>query len=254
MKIKKTNYIFLCTALILMILNCANTGSINTSIDNIPEQYTAEQKSLPAPPEINHLFQSENSNVLTQQGIVINGVEWSAYNIDRDGAFVENPEDSDWTYQWNSIKPEFSMTQVTAGLLPANFLTNYPTGSLWEKTKDPSPDGWRVPTQDEVLSLFDTNKVTSEWIIQNNISGRRFTDRSSGESIFIPAAGRWFARIDSGERTLQKMDIGTGGYYWTATGYGDHGAVTFGFSSSDISLQINHRTITYMIRPVRALP
>jgi len=233
--------------IVLTLSACVNTapGSVNETILHDD----AEQRGIPAPP--GPRFRSENNGNVVQQGKVINGIEWSIYNVYRDGAFVNNPEDPGWTYRWNSIRPEFSMAQSTAGLLPSSFFTNYPAGSFWEREKDPSPEGWRVPTQQEVRSLFDTTKVTSEWTTLNGAAGRRFTDRSSGESIFIPAAGRWFADIDSGERTLRKMDIGTGGYYWTATAQGDFGAETFEFNSNTSSINTNHRTMAFMIRPVR---
>jgi uncharacterized protein (TIGR02145 family) len=230
-----------------MFSNCVST---TPSTHRAEEEDEALSKGLSAPPGLSWLFQSEDNYTLIEEGVVINGVEWARHNIARAGSFVKNPEDPGWTYQWNSIRAEFSMEQTTAGLLPASFLANYPTGAFWEKSKDPSPQGWRIPTQEEVESLLDTSKVTNEWTTQNGITGRRFTDRSSGESIFIPAAGKWFADIDSGERTMRKMDIGTGGYYWTAAAQGDFGALTLEFNSGGASLQTNHRTMTFMIRPV----
>jgi len=251
---KKTNLILsmVLSIIVLIVSNCANTApAAGDPVLAESQQDDAAQRGLPAPPGLRSLFQSGNNAHIIQEGIVINGVEWAASNVDRDGAFVNKPEDSGWTYQWNSARPEFSMAQSTAGLLPLSFFTQYPAGNSWEISKDPSPDGWRVPTQEEISSLLDTGKVTNEWTTLNGIAGRKFTDRSSGENIFIPAAGKWFADIDSGERTVRKMDIGTGGYYWTATAHGDYGAVTFEFNLSGVSLNTHHRTMTFMIRPVK---
>jgi len=237
--------------IVLTLFSCANTAPTTGEPAPTNQQDDADHRGIPAPPGIRRLFLSEGNTNIIQEGKIINGVEWATLNVDRDGAFVKNPEDSGWTYQWNSIRPEFSMMQSTAGLLPASFFTNYPIGSSWEKSKDPSPSGWRVPTAEEVRSLFDTSKVTNEWATLNGVTGRKFTDRSSGESIFIPAAGKWFADIDTGERTLRKMDMGTGGYYWTATTQGNFGAETFEFNSNGVSIKTNHRVMTFMIRPVK---
>jgi len=249
-------------ALILLITlsSCAG-NSVAKSANTAPaageppltaDQYNeAEQRGIPAPTGIRRFFQGDNKNNVAQEGFVINGVEWAPYNVDRDGAFVSKPEDAGWTYQWNSARAEFTMAQVTAGLLPASFFTNYPRGNSWEKEKDPSPQGWRVPTLEEVRSLFDTNRVTNEWTALNGVTGRKFTDRSSGASIFIPAAGKWFADIDAGERTLRKTDIGTGGYYWTASAQGDFGAATFEFNQGGISIKTQHRIMAFLIRPVK---
>jgi len=242
-------FLFIISLVVLTTFGCANTtpAVIEVASSEAASFNEADQRGIHAPSG----FRSEGNVNIVQEGIVINGVEWAAFNVDRDGAFVKNPEDPGWTYQWNSVRPEFSMAQSTAGLLPGSFFTNYPAGDSWEKTKDPSPQGWRVPTVQEVRSLFDTSKVTNEWTVLNGVTGRRFTDRSSGESIFIPAAGRWFTDIDSGERTLRKMDIGTGGYYWTASTLGNFGAETFEFNSGTSSIKTNHRTMAFMIRPVK---
>ena len=238
--------------IVLTLSNCVNTRDVNTTppLESAEQEYAEPEKGLPAPPGLRGLFQSGNDTAIEQKGVVINGVEWATRNVNRNGAFVERPEDAGWTYQWNSIRPEFSMWQSTAGLLPESFLVNYPVGSFWERSKDPSPQGWRVPTYEEVNSLFDTSRVINEWATLNGVTGRRFTDRFSGESIFFPAVGRWYADISSGDRDIRKMDIGTGGYYWTAAAQGDYGAIAFEFNSEGASFQTNHRTITYMIRPV----
>ena len=60
---------------------------------------------------------------------------------------------------------------------------------IWEKSNDPSPVGWRIPTKDELKTLIDTVKVFNEWTSENDVNGRKFTDRTSGKSIFLPAAG-----------------------------------------------------------------
>jgi len=248
---KKTNLILFTITSVLIFSNCANSAPvINEPSSAANRQNDAEYRGIPAPPGRRLFGSGDNANVV-QEGKVINGVEWAISNVDRDGAFVSNPEDPGWTYRWNSIRPEFSMAQSTAGLLPVSFFTNYPAGNFWETEKDPSPEGWRVPTLEEVRSLFDATKVANEWTTLNGITGRKFTDRSSGESIFIPASGKWFADIDSGERTLRKTDIGTGGYYWTAAAQGDFGAVTFEFNSGGVLLKTNHRTMAFMIRPVK---
>jgi len=248
---KNVNLVF-SIIILLTLSNCANNAQAANEPELTANQFDeAERRGLPAPPGIRRLFQSENKTNVAREGIVINGVEWAPYNVDRDGAFVGKSEDSGWTYQWNSKRAEFSMAQVTAGLLPAGFFTNYPKGNSWEREKDPSPEGWRVPTLEEVRSLFDTSKVLNEWTLVNGITGRKFIDRSTGESIFIPAAGKWFADIDAGERALRKTDIGTGGYYWTASAQGDFNAVTFEFNQGSSSINTQHRTMTFMIRPVK---
>jgi hypothetical protein len=68
-----------------------------------------------------------------------------------------------------------------------------------------------VPTREEQLSLIDTEKVTTEWITQNGIKGRTFTDKATGNSIFLPAFGR--REYDTGILNF----VGEGGGHWSST-------------------------------------
>ena len=49
-------------------------------------------------------------------------------------------------------------------------------------------NGWRMPTKEEWQELLDNTTVT--WTQQNGVNGRLFTG-SNGNSLFLPAAGRW---------------------------------------------------------------
>jgi len=58
---------------------------------------------------------------------------------------------------------------------------------------------------DEIKTLLDTTKVSNEWITENGINGRKFTDKVTGNSLFLPAAGcraygngtilRWYEQL-----------------------------------------------------------
>lgn len=72
-------------------------------------------------------------------------------------------------------------------------------------------DDWRMPTADEFDELFKT--CTSEWTIINEVPGRLFTSSTTGESIFLPAAGR---RVDT-DTEQNTVNEGLKGYYWAST-------------------------------------
>ena len=71
---------------------------------------------------------------------------------------------------------------------------------------------WRMPTSADFQELYDN--TTSVWIVDYNgtgVIGRKFTSKTNGNSIFIPASG---------------FDDGTGidgrnlyGYYWSSSLY-----------------------------------
>jgi len=116
-------------------------------------------------------------------------------------------------YQWNR-KIGWS---VTDPMINSNGGTVWditiPTDTAWEKANDPSPAGWRVPTFDEIETLFDTDKVRSEWTTENSINGRKFTDKVSGNSIFLPVAG-YRCHYDGTLCTVGYYSI-----YWSGTQY-----------------------------------
>jgi len=146
----------------------------------------------------------------TDTGVVINGVTWATRNVDAPGTFAKTPESAGMFYQWNR-KKGWSATEPAAWIKVDNWDTTTSTGIMWEKANDPSPVGWRVPTEEEQRTLLDTAKVTNKWTTQNNVNGRKFTDKATGNSLFFPAVG---SRIhDTGELS----DTDEFGFYWGAT-------------------------------------
>jgi uncharacterized protein (TIGR02145 family) len=175
----------------------------------------------------------------TDVGVVINGVKWATRNVDAVGAFVATPESTGCFYQWNR-KLAYPATGEVTG-----WDSSTPSGTTWEKANDPSPAGWRVPTKDELKSLLDADKVRNEWTTQKGVSGRKFTDKATGKSIFLPAAGH---RSYSGG-TLRLA--GTDGTYWSSTKYNNSSAYSLTFDSDLAVLDYDfYRRYGLSIRPV----
>jgi len=145
----------------------------------------------------------------TNDGVVINGVKWATRNVDAFGTFAATPESAGMFYQWNRKKAWAATGTVTG------WDATFPTGTTWEKANDPSPKGWRVPTKEEMNKLCDKTKVTNEWTTQNGVGGQKFTDKSTGASVFFPAAGHRGYNDDDGAITT----AGEGGCYWSSTSY-----------------------------------
>ena len=139
------------------------------------------------------------------KGVVINGVKWATRNIAAPGTFAATPEDAGLFYRWNSKK-----TWAITGDEVNDWDSSIPAGDSWAKSNDPSPTGWHVPTDAEIRTLLDDEKVSSEWTTQNDISGCKFSDKATGNSIFLPARG-----IRSNDGTLNLVDMQ--GNYWTST-------------------------------------
>ena len=149
------------------------------------------------------IFAQEN-----QDFVEINGVRWATRNVDEPGTFAETPESTGKFYQWNRKTAWNATGDVSA------WDKTTPGGMEWSETNDPSPEGWRVPTADDINSLLDETKVYSEWTTENGVNGRRFTERESGNSLFLPAAGC----RENTKGTLRAA--GTLGNYWSSAPVG----------------------------------
>ena len=172
-------------------------------------------------------------------GVVINGVKWATCNVAASGIFAAAPEDAGMFYRWNH-KTALAIT----GDGMAEWDDNIPAGDTWAESNDPSPAGWRVPTHAECKTLFDTDKVSSVWTTQNDVNGRKFTDKATGNSIFLPAAG--YCGSD-GEPNL----VGIQGNYWGSTTYGSDGAYGVYFYSDGANTNDGEdRYSAYAVRPV----
>jgi len=123
------------------------------------------------------------------EGVIINGVKWATRNVNFPHTFALSPESSGMFYQWNR-KIGWSANEPTINSDGKTDWDNTVNGGVkWTADNDPSPAGWRIPTSIEMESLLDTTKVSSEWTTINNVAGRKFTDITTGKSIFMPIVG-----------------------------------------------------------------
>ncbi len=114
-------------------------------------------------------------------GVLINGIYWSEYNVDAPETFTDSPEGYGLFYYWNSKIAIPRIGNIDTLIWSRN--------DYWEEVNNPCPDGWRVPTEEEVLTLDDKTKVDAEYIQLNDINGWKFTDNTTKDSIFFPMAG-----------------------------------------------------------------
>ena len=106
------------------------------------------------------------NNGQSEKGININGVIWATRNVGEPKAFANTPQDYGNYYTWN-------------------------------EACNVCPDGWRLPTQNEYLSLMGTER-------QLSANGALLGDKQ----LFFPFPG-YISHIGN----LNKN--GTSGYYWT---------------------------------------
>ena len=105
---------------------------------------------------------------------------------------------------------------------------------------------WRMPTRDEFRELFDY--TNNEWISNykgTGVNGRKFTSKTNGNSIFIPAAGY----CNDGS----VYNIGYGGYVWSSSlrTSNPYDAWYLYFYSSNCSMSNSNRCNGRSVRGVR---
>ncbi|GHS86191.1 hypothetical protein FACS1894201_06830 [Bacteroidia bacterium] len=132
-----------------------------------------------------------NTNVTIEKGVVINGVRWATRNVGRRGKFADSSEEYGEYY-------------------------------TFEEAKAACPDGWRLPTEDELQSLADADSI---WTSENGVNGRLF-----GNSVFLPAAGYY----SSGAGNV--VHISTEGGYWSSTQNYSNEICRFGFNCDILNM------------------
>ena len=101
---------------------------------------------------------------------------------------------------------------------------------------------WCMPTLDDFKELLEN--CTSEWTSLNGVSGRKFTSKINGNSIFLPAAS------DRGDGDF--YGVGELGYYWSSTLYPSHSGYAYGlyFGAGYVFWYNYYRYDGQSVRPV----
>ena len=129
-----------------------------------------------------------------------------------------------------------------------------PSGTLWRccNAGASSPEGYggyytfdqaqgyNPPSYEQIKELND--KCFYTWTTQNGVNGGKFTGPNGG-TIFLPAAGnRWGGEF---------YYVGTWGYYWSSSPYGESSAYELLFNSRCACWRSYDRGSEQSLRPVR---
>ena len=121
-----------------------------------------------------------NSAVLTvQHGYAqqIGNLVWAKANVGESGRFASSPDDPGMLYQyasnvaWTNNYPDDDYSNgITSGP------EGYPTGAknspqTWPEDQNPCPEGWRVPTANEVTALMGTDTDNKFGWLEPSASG-----------------------------------------------------------------------------------
>lgn len=177
------------------------------------------------------------------------GVIWAETNVDLPYTFADQKSIGKF-YQWNR-KIAWESTGTVTG-----WPSTGAEGFFWEETNDPCPQGWRVPTRDELQALINSTgrswRIVSVdydypgvWFAPTQEEANDATFENPGNGLFFPAGGR---RDATGTLT----DAGFNSYYW-ASDVNPLGATTeiMSVASGTYIIFPVERTLGCLIRCVR---
>lgn len=104
---------------------------------------------------------------LGKDEVMINGLIWSTKNVGAPGTFVDEIDEVGMLYQFNrkdgypykSSVPEFATAYSSYAPSESGWET-----SAWSDANNPCPEGWRVPTGQEVVDLIGGAAADVNWV------------------------------------------------------------------------------------------
>ena len=152
------------------------------------------------------------------------GLKWATCNIGS-----TSPEQAGLYFAWGETVG-YTTEQVKKGERVFDRISYKASGISTDLTLEQDAahihmgEGWRMPTYDECKELIDN--CDAVWTDDYNgtaVAGKVFTSKVNGNSVFFPAAGR------CGNSSVD--EVGSSGYYWSATWYSSRNARELYFNS-----------------------
>jgi len=174
------------------------------------------------------------------------GLLWCEHNV---GA--ASPYDDGLYFSWGNVEGHTGTDGYDFGTsndgpyasTPGAALTgDIPAGNDYDAARHNMGAPWRLPTVGEFQEL--NAQCDSEWTDEDGVSGRRFTSRINGNSIFFPASG------DRSGTSLSRR--GSYGFYWSASLRSQTSGYNLHFDSTGVNPAYdNNRFYGFPVRAVQ---
>ncbi len=162
------------------------------------------------------------------------GKKWATCNV---GA--TSPEEYGDYFAWGETSTKAEYTEENSTIY-GKIMNDISGNAQYDAARANWGGNWRMPTYDELNEL--RNNCTWTWTTQNGVKGYN-VEGPSGNSIFLPAAGR--------RNGSSLNSAGSCGYYWSSTPFVDYyGVYRLYFYSSDHGMSSCSRYYGHSVRPI----
>ena len=186
---------------------------------------------------VNYILGKENETHVAVDLGLPSGTKWATCNV---GA--TKPEEYGGYYAWGETEEKEDYDLFTYSFNQDVVEYADISGTKHDVAHVKWGGKWCMPTSDDIDELLDN--CTSEWTTLNGVKGTKFTSKSNGSSIFLPAAGRHLNR----DLTF----VGVYGYYWSSRLYREilDNAYQLLIYSGHAYRSYNDRYVGLCVRPV----
>ncbi len=209
------------------------TATIEVTVeDNQPQSY------LPCP--------DDHHPHLIDLGLP-SGTKWACCNVDTDHPENQSPTNYGGYYAWGETETKSTYSWSSYIHCDGSYDTCHDlgddiAGTEYDVAHVKWGGFWVMPSKEQQDEL--RNNCTYEWTTVNGVKGGKFTSKTNGGSIFLPAAGyRYGSRLGA---------AGSYGYYWSSTQgpMGTHRACYLYFYSGGTGWGYDGRDEGRSVRPV----
>ena len=174
------------------------------------------------------------------------GTKWACCNVDDDPS-KHSPTNYGSYYAWGETAGKNNYDWITyihcdGSKNTCHYLGSDIAGTDYDVTHVKWGGSWVMPSKNQIDELI--NNCTYEWTTVNGVIGGKFTSKTNGASIFLPAAGdRWVGYL---------YRDGSYGYYWSSMQHpsSSYGAYQLGFYSGLAYRYYEFRYGGHTVRPV----
>lgn len=186
----------------------------------------------------------EGGDIPDGETVVINGVTWATANVDIPGTFAASPTDMGLLFQFNRItgySTEGNTAYDAGGETDFMWNATGDASNTWDSSNDPCPDGYRVPTADELRTLTDAANVDC---LYDGV-GATFTDKNTGAIMYLPGGV---------ERNSSSGNLWNPAWcaYWSANGNESSSTLAYRLYVGETAVSVNQsvRACGYFVRCV----